>query len=126
MSLPWDIHQARHALAESSRELAEAVKNAARAEETYRRLLAVQIVKEHDAGVAWSVASDVARGHEDVAAARVRRDLADGVREGVQQAGWRAAADRKDAQRLADWSQRQAFADGLNGNMDVQWSKEAA
>ena len=105
--------------------MTEAVKKAAGAEERYRKLLAVQIVAEHDKGVAWSVAADVARGEAGVVRARYERDIAEGLKEAMAQAGWRTAADRKDAQRLSDWSQRQALADGLGTGMDVQWSKAA-
>ena len=41
----------------------------------------------------------------------------------MQQAAWRRAADRKDAQRFADWSQRREFAEADGGSPQPQWSK---
>ena len=63
-------------------------------------------------GVAWSTAPDLARGDEAVARLRMERDIAEGVREAMEQALWRHVANRKDAQRFADWSQRRELAEG--------------
>lgn len=114
---PWTFGEAhqkcRDASArqsESEEALKVAYRSAAMAEEAYRRKLAEAIVEVHGEGVAWSVASDVARGRTDVAKLRRERDIAEGVREAMGQASWRRAADRKDAQRFADWSQRRELA----------------
>lgn len=116
---PWTFADAVEKCRDASRyqadaeeELANAYRKAAEAEEAYRKALALEIVRVHaDDGVAWSVAADVARGAEHVAELRRERDIADGVREAIGQAAWRRAADRKDAQRFSDWSQRREFAE---------------
>ena len=101
-------------LAQQSAE--DAVRQAARdfavKEEAYRIALAKEIVTQHDQGVAWSVAPDLARGNKTVAALRRERDIAEGVREAMQQACWRRTADRKDTQRFIDWSMRRELAEG--------------
>jgi hypothetical protein len=115
---PWDFGQARLACRDASQaQIAaeESMKNAAKdhalAEERYRKALAVEIVTLHNDGVAWSTCADLARGDDKVAELRRKRDIAEGVREAMVQAAWRRAADRKDAQRFADWSQRREFAE---------------
>jgi hypothetical protein len=97
----------------------EASVDFAKAEEAYRLALAKEIVRQHaEDGVAWTVAPDLARGNEKVARLRRERDIAEGVREASQQGAWRRAADRKDAQRFADWSQRREMAE--NGGPDTR------
>jgi hypothetical protein len=116
---PWTIDQAKDACREASRRqeaaektLTEAARDFARAEEAYRLKLAEAIIEIHAKGIAWTVAPDVARGRKDVAALRRERDIKEGVREAMQQAAWRCGADRKDAQRFADWSMRREIAEG--------------
>lgn len=116
---PWTIDQAKAACREASKrqEAAEqTVTNAAReyaqAEESYRIALAEEIVTVHGEGIAWTVAPDIARGRKHVAALRRERDIKEGVREALSQAVWRCTADRKDAQRFADWSMRREIAEG--------------
>jgi hypothetical protein len=95
---------------ESMREASAAY---AEAEERYRLALARAIVTAHnDDKIAWTVCPDIARGQVDVARLRKERDIAEGVRDAMTQAAWRRAADRKDAQRFADWSQRRELAEG--------------
>lgn len=120
MSAPWTFEEARQkcrsaSLAQEQAEdgLRAAARDAAIAEEAYRQALAVEIVRQHDVEeVAWSVAPDLARGDTKVAELRRKRDIAEGVREAMVQLAWRRAADRKDAQRFADWSQRREMAEG--------------
>lgn len=103
-----------------------ASKDAAFAEESYRKALAEQILHIHSDGVAWTVAPDLARGNARVADLRRKRDIAEGVREAMVQLAWRRAADRKDAQRFADWSQRRELAEGSAGedmNPSMAWSR---
>lgn len=117
---PWTFEEARLICKASSvkqdeaeQAMVTAYKGYAEAEEAYRRELAMQIIHEHDeAGVAWSAAPDLARGHDRVAELRRLRDIAEGVKEAAEQACWRRVADRKDAQRFADWSQRRELAEG--------------
>ena len=88
-----------------------AYRDFAQAEEAYRKALAIAIVGQHDAGVAWSVAPDLARGDASVAALRRKRDVAEGVKDAMQQLAWRRSADRKDAQSFARWSQARELAE---------------
>lgn len=117
MSGPWTFDQARQACADASRHqkaaedaLTAAAKDFAQAEEAYRLRLAEAIIEIHSEGTAWTACEDLARGRKDVAALRRERDIKEGVREAMQQACWRRTADRKDAQRFADWSQRKEVA----------------
>lgn len=116
---PWSFEQAlekcRSAAAAQKaveRDLREAFKDFAEAEERYRKALAEAILHEaHDNGVAWTATADIARGDKHVAKLRRDRDVAEGLKEAMLQAAWRRAADRKDAQRFADWSQRRELAE---------------
>lgn len=119
MSGPYTFDEARDAARDAStlQKAAEdfikqAAKESAQAEEAYRKALAEEIVRQHDDGVAWSVAPDLARGNKKVAELRRRRDIAEGVREASLQAAWRRTADRKDTQRFIDWSMRRELAEG--------------
>jgi hypothetical protein len=121
VSNPWTFDEARAACREASRRQEEAEDNfqqaavdAAKAEEQYRLALAEEIVRQHDGGVAWTVAPDLARGNSKVAALRRERDIKTGVRDALDQACWRRVADRKDAQRFADWSMRRELAEGYD------------
>lgn len=91
--------------------LKAAFRTYAQAEEKYRKALAVEIVRVHSDGIAWSTAPDIARGESYVARLRMERDIAEGVKEAMVQAAWRRNADRKDAQRFADWSMRREIAE---------------
>lgn len=116
--LPWTITDARDALAASSRAqtaaeqaVKDAVKTYAVAEEAYRKALAVKITELRAEGSAATTAADLARGDKHVAALRRARDIAEGVKEAMVQAGWRASADRRDAQALTEWSMRRELAE---------------
>lgn len=118
MSGPWSFDEARSACRDASAAQAaaeDALKAAyrefAQAEEAYRTALAVEIVTQHDKGVAWSVAPDLARGDTTVAALRRKRDIAEGMKDAFQNLAWRRSADRKDAQRFAQWSQARELAE---------------
>lgn len=119
MNQPWTFEQAtancRAASAaqqSAEEELRRAFRAFAEAEERYRKALAVEIVKAHADGVAWSTAPDLARGDDGVARLRRERDIAEGVKEAMQQAVWRHTANRRDAQRFAEWSMRRNLAEG--------------
>jgi len=124
MNGPWTFDQAMSACRQASmaqRAAEDAMREAsidfAKAEEAYRLALAAEIVRQHgEFSVAWTATADLARGNPNVARLRRERDIAEGVREAMQQAAWRRAADRKDAQRFADWSQRRELAE--NGGPD--------
>lgn len=119
LSQPWSFGQARRkcGLAERAQENAEqALRDAyvrkADAESEYRLALAKEIIAQHDEeGVAWTAAESLARGNEEVADLRHARDISEGAVEAAQQALWRHVANRKDAQRFADWSQRRELAE---------------
>lgn len=115
---PWTFGEAILRCSEASKRQAESeeaqregYRAAALREEEYRLALAKKIIEVHENGVAWTVAPDIARGDERVAEFRRERDIALGLREALTQAAWRRSADRKDAQRFADWSQRRELAE---------------
>lgn len=115
---PWTFAEAaakcrRAAVAQEQAEQSylAAARDFAAKEESYRVALAIEIVKTHGDGVAWSTAPDLARGDAEVARLRLERDIAEGVREAMEQALWRMAANRKDAQRFSDWSMRRELAE---------------
>ena len=113
--VPYDFAEARAAARKASEAQAatenarlEASRKLAQAERSYRVALAKAIVTAHEAGIAWTVCPDIARGDEDVARLRYERDIAAGVVDALEQSGWRHAADRKDLARLISWSERTA------------------
>jgi hypothetical protein len=102
----------------------EAARDSAVKDERYRVAVAKEIVRLHDAdGVAWTVCQDLARGNPQVARLRRERDIAEGVREAMQQAAWRRAADRKDTQRFIDWSMRRELAEGYGTAPEPEFSE---
>jgi hypothetical protein len=116
---PYAFSDAHEALAKASRAqhasevfLREAYKMFAESEEIYRVGLATRIVELRAEGVAATLCADLARGEKDVAVLRRKRDIAEGVKEAAAQAAWRRAADRKDTQRLCEWSMRRELAEG--------------
>lgn len=115
---PWDFDQARSNCRQASlrQEAAEdalrkAYVDAALANESYRRALAEKILELRSEGFPATVCSDLARGDKHVADLKRQLDVQEGVREAMAQAAWRLTADRKDAQRFADWSQRREMAE---------------
>lgn len=127
---PWSFDESVSACSAASqrqRQVEDDLRHAyaafARAEEAYRLALAQEIVRQHSQdGVAWTVAPDLARGDKKVARLRRERDVAEGVREACQQAAWRRAADRRDAQRFSDWSARRESADGWTQDDKLSWT----
>jgi hypothetical protein len=119
MTGPWTFDDSVRACrgtslrqAEAEERMREAATTLALADEAYRIALAKEIVRQHaEDGVAWTVAPDLARGNATVAGLRRDRDIAEGLRDATQQEAWRRAADRKDAQRYADWSMRRELAE---------------
>lgn len=116
--LPWMIDDAASALRAGSagqRAVEASVKDAYRAyavaEQAYRQALAQRIVELRADGQPTTLAADLARGDERVARLKMQRDVAEGVKEAAMQASWRASADRRDAQSLAEWSQRREMAE---------------
>jgi DNA-binding transcriptional LysR family regulator len=125
---PYDFTSANAAAANASRNqyaaeqaMKDAAKDYAHKEEAYRCKLAETILRVHADGAAWTVAGDLARGDKDVARLRRERDIAEGVREAMQQAAWRRAADRKDTQRFIDWSARRELAEGFGSAPEPEY-----
>ena len=121
MTVVWDFTEARTACRDASKaqqtvedDIRRAYRDFAEKEEAYRKALAVEIVKAHNDGIAWTTAPDIARGDALVARLRRERDIAEGVKEATLQAAWRRVADRKDAQRFSDWSMRRELAEGYS------------
>lgn len=115
---PWDFDEARDHCRQASghQEAAEAnLKQAyidfAQAQEKYSLKLALMVTSLREMSVPVTVCLELARGAEDVAALRKDRDIAEGVKAAAEQACWRRNADRKDAQRFSDWSQRRELAE---------------
>lgn len=124
---PWDFAQARKKCASAARAqqnaeetLVEVGRDYARKEEAYRKALATRILEYHANEVAWTVAPDLARGDPTVARLRRERDVAEGVREAMVHALWRHNANRRDAQRFADWSQRRELAEGTGPEPEAE------
>lgn len=116
---PFDEHGARAAAAKAARlqaetegEVREAFRAYGEAEKNYRRALAVKIVELRADGLPATVCADLARGDDDVSELRLKRDVAEGVKEAALQASWRRSADRKDTGRLIDWSAGRDLATG--------------
>jgi hypothetical protein len=116
---PWDFTEAvSHArkAAEAQKACEQAVRDAseqlAEAERQYRMALAKEILEQHAAGAAWTVAQDLARGEKRVADLRYARDVAKGVLDAAEQRAWRHTADRKDVLTFSEWSQRRDLAEG--------------
>lgn len=115
---PWDFDEARQncrqaSLRQESAEeaLRKAYVDTAVANERYRKALADKILELRSEGFPATVCSDLARGDKTVAELKRQLDVQEGVREAMAQAAWRLTADRKDAQRFADWSQRREMAE---------------
>lgn len=131
MSAPWTFQEATDncRLAARGQEqaenaLREAYRDFARREQAYRQALATEIVRQHaEEGVAWTVAPDLARGDSTVARLRMERDVAEGVKEALQQAVWRHTANRRDASRFADWSARRELAEGYGQTPEPTYSE---
>lgn len=110
---PWDFGEARarcrrasQAQVQAEQHLRAAYVAVAEADRAYRRALAERILELAAEGMAITACRTVARGDARVSALAYDLAVAEGVREAASQAAWRLSADRKDAQRFADWSQR--------------------
>lgn len=118
MTAPFDFAEAIAATrkaAEAQRDAEQARRDAAadlaEKERAYRVALAKRILEAHADGVAWSVASDIARGDKTVAQLRYERDVAQGVLDAAEQRGWRHSADRRDMTEFITWSRRRELAE---------------
>jgi len=118
MNLPWSIEEAGAQLRKASRfqqeaedALRTAYREAAEAEDAYRVRLSEVITELRDMSVPATVCLDLAKGFKDVAQLRRERDIKEGLKAAAEQVCWRRTADRKDAQALSGWSERQMFAE---------------
>lgn len=116
---PWDFGAAVEASEESSREQEAAETNLrekntayARAEEAYRKALALEMWRLRRQSVAWSTLGDLARGEENVATLKRERDEAEGEKLIASHAVFRRSSDRKDTEGLIEWSMRRELAEG--------------
>jgi hypothetical protein len=92
----------------------DAWKAYAEAERAYREALSTRIVQLKADGMAVTACGEVARGEKAIAALKVKRDIAEGVKEAAAQAAWRASADRKAQQTFLEWSMRRDLAEGFH------------
>ena len=116
---PFTFAEARRAAHDASRrqidaehQRVECARTAAEKRRVYHMALSRRIVELHAEGVAWTVAGDIARGDETVAAARYERDVAEAVSEAQEQAGYRLNADRRVLEQLVRWSHSREIAEG--------------
>lgn len=110
------VRKAAKAQIEAEQDRAVAVEVYAGAERDYRVSLSRRIVELHDSGVAWSVASDVARGEVEVAELRRVRDIAHGMLSVAENRSFRTGADRRSVDQLVAWSMRRELSDpGVGG-----------
>lgn len=121
---PWDFDQARashRAASEAQRAVGDEVKrawsDAAGKEREYRKSLAVEIVRLHDSGVAWTAAESLARGAEGVADRKHAWDVSEGVKEAATHAAFTASADRKAVEAFTEWSMRRELAEGYGNTV---------
>ena len=110
---PYDYQGAKRAIVQQSRLDRESdgiVKGAfreyAEAERKYRVRLSQRITQLKTEGTAVTVASDIARGEEDIAQLKYERDCAEGAKEAALAIKWVNAADRRELEQLIDWSMR--------------------
>jgi hypothetical protein len=127
--LPWEITQARDALADASRQqhdhqdtVRDAVKAAARADQSYRVARARKTAELRDSNMAATLCDTLARGDQEIAQLAHDAAVAEGDREIAIQEGWRLHANRRDTEQLADWSKRRDLAEGYYGAQDPKWS----
>lgn len=116
--LPWSFEEAERNLSQSSRRqqeaedrLKDAYKTWGEAQDNYARKLSETITELRNQSVPVTVCLEIAKGLPEVAELRMLRDTAEGVKAAAEQACWRKNADRRDAARLADWSQRREMAE---------------
>lgn len=112
---PYDYAGAKRAIARASHDqrsaentIKDAARDLAEKERAYRKALAVEITTLRAGGSAATTAADLARGDEKVANLRYSRDVAEGVYEAAKQAVWRHTGDRRELEKLIDWSMRVA------------------
>ena len=127
---PWDFDEAREHCrnASSHQEAAEAnLKESyiehAKAQEAYALQLGLMITSLREMGIPVTICQELAKGAADVAELRRTRDIAEGVKAAAEQACWRRNADRKDAQRFSDWSQRREFAEAAGTVASPEFSR---
>lgn len=129
----WTFEHAEAAGQEASRqqkaaevEVRRAYGAAAEAEKAYRLALARKITEFRAEGMAATLCADLARGDEHVARLRMARDVAEGVREAAQQAGWRLNSDRKSIESLTAWARGVALRTDDVADDRLAWSGRQA
>ena len=127
---PYDFGEAKAAIERASvaqKHAEQAIKDAfaayGDAERAYRKALAVRITELRADGVPATVCLDLAKGEQQIATLRYRRDVAEGVKEAALSSVWRHTADRRELEQLVGWSMRVA-PDGQFE--EPAWSRRAA
>jgi hypothetical protein len=115
---PWEFDEAHAKLQRCSAEqkaaeafVKAAYKDFAEARGNFREALAKKIVELRDQGTSVTLCEKLAAGDKHVVTLEKKKDIAEGVVEAAKQRSWTAAADRKDAQGLAEWSMRRELAE---------------
>lgn len=130
MTGPFDFDHAWTAHEEAARdqeaaenEIGTASRAYAKAEEEYRKALALEMWRLRRAdNVAWTAVADLARGDEHVADLKRIRDEAEGDRTIANHAAYRRSADRRDVERFIAWSQARDLAEGYGRRPEPDFS----
>lgn len=100
----------------------------ANAEAAYRKALSDRLVTLRAEGGPVTGNGDIARGERLIADLKMRRDIAEGMKEASVQAAWRASKDREAELKFIEWSMRRDLADGYSppdGNGQVYGGRRA-
>jgi len=92
------------AQAEAEKDFQIAGEQYADAERTYRVELAKRMTVLRADGMPATLIPDLAKGDERIALLKMERDSAKTLQEAATQALWRHTADRRDTQRIVDYS----------------------
>ncbi len=93
-------------------EVAQAYREAGRAQELYAVALARRMFELRAEGVAATACETLAKGDKRIAELRRDRDVKEGLKETAKVAAWRTNADRRDVTALIEWAARRDLADG--------------
>lgn len=116
---PWSLPKAWASLDASSAAQQDAIENLQKqtdllseAERVYRIALSQEIFHLHEVkGIGWSTCEVIAKGSEQVAELRKKRDEQKAVVKAAEQANYKAAGDRRGTELIADWSKRRELAE---------------
>ena len=130
---PWTFGEARQkcldaasAQEDAEQRVKDAYRDFADKQRKYKVALKKAMLRFKGEGFAISTCRDLARGDDHVALLAYERDLAEGNREAAVDAMWRHTANRKDAQRFAQWGERRELAEGFGQTPEPDWSSQPA